>query len=100
MVTATWHFLCCHVFPVVSELDYLLAFGKCYGRGALNRFLVVFILIETRVVIIMKVSFGVNIFMRWVFKFCLFWIFPLMVFAYEMSAIVILFSTMFGQNRC
>ena len=24
MVTANWHFLCCHVFPVVSELDYLL----------------------------------------------------------------------------
>ena len=24
MVTADWHFLCCHVFPVVSELDYLL----------------------------------------------------------------------------
>ena len=24
MVTATWHFLCCYVFPVVSELDYLL----------------------------------------------------------------------------
>ena len=24
MVTANWYFLCCHVFPVVSELDYLL----------------------------------------------------------------------------
>ena len=24
MVTANWHFLCCHVFPVVSELDCLL----------------------------------------------------------------------------
>ena len=24
MVTANWHFLCCHVFPVVSEFDYLL----------------------------------------------------------------------------
>ena len=23
MVTANRHFLCCHVFPVVSELDYL-----------------------------------------------------------------------------
>ena len=44
------------------------AFGKCYGRGALNRFLVVLILIETRAV--MKVSPGVNIFMRWVFNFC------------------------------
>ena len=24
MVTVNWHFLCCHVFPVVSELVYLL----------------------------------------------------------------------------
>ena len=24
MVTANWHSLCCNVFPVVSELDYLL----------------------------------------------------------------------------
>ena len=24
MVTANWHFLCCHVFPMVSELGYLL----------------------------------------------------------------------------
>ena len=23
-VTVNWHFLCCHVFPVVSELVYLL----------------------------------------------------------------------------
>ena len=61
------------------------AFGKCYGRGALNRLLVVLILIETRAVLIMKVSPGVNIFMRWVFNFCLFWIFPLMVLACEMS---------------
>ena len=58
------------------------AFGKCYGRGALNRFLVVLILIETRVVLIMKVSLGVNIFMRWVFNFYLFWVFVLMVLAY------------------
>ena len=61
------------------------AFGKCHGRGALNRFLVVLILIETRAVLIMEFSLGVNIFMRWVFNFCLFWIFPLMVLAYEMS---------------
>ena len=33
----------------------------------------------------MKVSLGVNIFMRWVFNFCLFCIFPLMVLAYEIS---------------
>ena len=24
MVTVNWHLLCCHVFPVVSELGYLL----------------------------------------------------------------------------
>ena len=24
MVTVNWHFLCCHVFPAVSELVYLL----------------------------------------------------------------------------
>ena len=57
------------------------AFGKCYGRGVLNRFLVVLILIETRVVLIMKVSLDVNMFMRWVFNFCLFAIFVLMVLA-------------------
>ena len=34
-------------------------FGKYYGWGALNRFLVVLILIETRAVLIMKVSPGV-----------------------------------------
>ena len=57
------------------------AFGKCHGRGALNRFLVVLILIEIRTVLIMKVSLDVNIFMRWVFSFCLFWIFVLMALA-------------------
>ena len=34
------------------------AFGKCYGRGAPNRFLVLLILIGTRAVLIMKVSPG------------------------------------------
>ena len=48
------------------------AFGKCYSRGALKRFLVVLILIGTWAVLITKVSSGVNIFIRWVFKFCLF----------------------------
>ena len=48
------------------------AFGKCYSRGALNRFFVVLILIGTRAVLVMKVSSGVNIFMRWIFNFCLF----------------------------
>ena len=61
------------------------AFGKGYGRGALNRFLVVLILLETRAVLIVKVYPGVNIFMCWVFNFCLFFIFPLMVLACEMS---------------
>ena len=46
--------------------------GKCYSRGALDRFLVVLILIGTRAVLIVKVSSGVNIFMRWIFNFCLF----------------------------
>ena len=54
---------------------------KCYSRGALNRFLDVLILIGTRAVPIMEVSSGVNIFMRWVFNFCLFWIFFLTVLA-------------------
>ena len=82
---------------MVSELGYLLlehvvtnddldfAFGTCHGTRALNRILVVLILIETGAVLIMKVSPGVNIFMRWVFNFCLFWIFPLIVLACEMS---------------
>ena len=48
------------------------AFGKCYSRRALNRLFVVLILIGTRAVLIMKVSSGVNIFMRWVFNVCLF----------------------------
>ena len=60
-------------------------FGKCYGRGALNRFLVVLIMVETRAALIRKFSFGVHIFMRWIFNFCLFWIFVLMVLACEMS---------------
>ena len=46
-----------------SRLIWTFAFGECYGRGALNRFLVVLILIETRAVLILKVSAGVNIFM-------------------------------------
>ena len=57
------------------------AFGKYYSRGALNIFLVVLILIGTRAVPITKVSSGVNIFMRWVFNFCLFLGFLRMVLA-------------------
>ena len=61
------------------------AFGKRYTKGALNIFLVVLILIGIKAVMITKVSFGVNIFMRWVFNFCLFEIFLLMVLACSMS---------------
>ena len=64
---------------------WIFAFGKCYGRGALNRFLVVLIMIETRAVLIMKVSPGVNVFMRWICNVCLFWIFLLMVLRCEIS---------------
>ena len=53
-------------------MTWTFAFGKCYFRGALNRFFVVSILIGNRAVLIMKVSSGVNIFMRWVFNVCLF----------------------------
>ena len=44
-------------FRVISTF----AFGESYNREALNRFLVVLILIGTRAVLIMKVSSGVNI---------------------------------------
>ena len=69
---------------MVSELDYLLlehvvfsddlefCLWEMLHRGALNRFLVVLILIGTRTVLITEVFCGVNIFMRWVFNFCLF----------------------------
>ena len=59
------------------------AFGKCYSRGALNIFFVVLILIGTRAVLITKVSSGVNIFMRWVFNFCLFF----GIFSYGISVL-------------
>ena len=96
VVTANRHFyvatfflwypklIICYLNMSYFWMIWTFAFGKYYGREALNRFLVVFILIETRAVLIMKVSLGVNIFMRWVFNFCLFWIFPLMALAYEM----------------
>ena len=72
MVTANWHFyvatfflwypnliICCSIEHAIFRMMWTFAFGKCYGRGALNRFLVVLILIETRAVPIMKVSPGV-----------------------------------------
>ena len=84
MVTANWYFyvatfflwypnlIICYSNIKYFRMIWTFAFGKCYGRGALNRFLVVLILIETRAVIIMKVSPGVNIFMRWVSTFAYF----------------------------
>ena len=97
VVTANRHFyvatfflwdpnlIICYLNMSYFRMIWVVAFGKCYGGGALNRFLVVLVLIETRAVLIMKVSPGVNIFMRWVFNFCLFCIFLLMVLACEMS---------------
>ena len=41
------------------RMIWTFAFRKCCSRGALNRFLVVLILIETRAVLIVKVSPGV-----------------------------------------
>ena len=58
------------------------AFGKCYTRGSLNRFLVVLILIGTRAILITKISSGVNISMRLVFNFCLF-----LYFSYGISVL-------------
>ena len=75
----------CYLNITNFRMIWTVSFGKCYGRGALNRFLVVLILIKTRAVLIMKVSPGVNIFMRWVFNLCLFWIFLLVVLACETS---------------
>ena len=97
VVTANRHFyvatfflwypnlIICYLNKSDFGMIWTFAFGICYGRRAFNRFLVVFILIEIRAVLIMKVSPGVNIFMRWIFNFCLFWIFLLFVLACEMS---------------
>ena len=97
MVAANWYFyvtmfflwypnlIICYSNMQYYRTIWTFVLGKCYGRGALNRFLVVLILIETRAVLIMKVSPGVNFFMRWVFNFYLFWVFLFMVLACEMS---------------
>ena len=97
VVTAKMHFyvatfflwspklIICYLNMSYFRMIWTFAFGKCRGREALNRFLVVLILIETRAVLIMKVSPDVNIFMRWVFNVYLFGIFLLMVLACEMS---------------
>ena len=66
------------------------AFETCHGRGALNRFSVVLILIETRAILIMKVSPDVNNFMRWVFNFFL----PILdFFSHGISVCVCVFSS-------
>ena len=75
------NFIICYLNMSYFWMIRTFAIGKYYSRGALDRFLGVLILIETKAVLIMKVSPGVNIFMRWVFNFCLFWIFPLIVLA-------------------
>ena len=93
VVTANRHFyvatffmwspnlIICYLNMYYFRMIWTFAFGKCYSRGALDRFFVVLILIGTRAVLIMKVSSGVNVFMRWVFNICLYGIFLLMVFA-------------------
>ena len=97
VVTANRHFYVATFFSVVSELDYLLlehvvfwddldfCLWEMLQQGALDGFFVVLILIGTRTVLVMKVSSGVNIFMRWVFNCCLFVWILLMVFACLMS---------------
>ena len=71
VVTANRHFyvatfslwypnlIICYLNMSYFPMIWTFAFGKCYSKGALNRFLVVLILIETRAVLIMKVSPGV-----------------------------------------
>ena len=44
---------------VVINDDLKFCLWKCYGRGALNRSLVILILTEIRAILIMKVSPGV-----------------------------------------
>ena len=92
MVTANRHFYVATFFLWYSNLIicylnvsyfrtiWTFAFGKCYSRGALNIFLVVLILIETRAVLIMKVSLGV-IFSCAGLSIVAFFIFVLMVLA-------------------
>ena len=83
MVIAKRHFYVATFFlwypNFLDDFDFL--FWEMLQQGALNRFLVVLILIETRAVLTMEVSPGVDIFIRWVFNFCLFWMFLLMVLA-------------------
>ena len=48
----------CYLNMSYFWMIWTFAIGKCYSRGALNRLLVVLILIVTRAVLIMKVSPG------------------------------------------
>ena len=71
VVTANRHFyvamfflwypnlIICYLNMSYFRMIWTFAFGKCYSSRALNRFLVILILIETRAVLIMKVSPGV-----------------------------------------
>ena len=71
VVTANRHFyvatfflwypnlIICYLNMSYFRMIWTFAFGKCYSRGVLNRFLAVLILIETRAVLITKVSPGV-----------------------------------------
>ena len=71
VVTANWHFyvatvflwypnlIICYLNMPYFPMIWTFAFGKCYSRGTLNKFLVVLILIERKAVLIMKVSPGV-----------------------------------------
>ena len=71
MVTANKHFyvamfllwypnlIICYLNMSYFRMIWTFSFGKCYSRGALNRLVVDLILIETRAVLITKVSPGV-----------------------------------------
>ena len=48
----------CYLNMSYFWMIWTFAIGKCYSRGALKKFLVVLILIETRAVLIMEVSSG------------------------------------------
>ena len=64
---------------VVINDDLEFCLWKCYGRGALNRFLVISILTQIRAILIMKVSTGVIFSCAGFSPFAYCWIFPLMV---------------------
>ena len=69
--------------------------GTCHGRGALGCFdiligkstvlITVSTVLKLKAILIMWVSLGINMFIRWVFNSCLYSIFVLMVLTCEMS---------------